>query len=419
MVAISLYFQIHQPLKIKNYRIFDIGHDEEYFDEEYNKKNILNIARKCYIPTNELLLELIKKHNNKFKITFSISGIALEQIEKYAPQVLDSFKELSKTGCVEFLSETYYHSLSFLYSKEEFKRQIELHKQAIKKHFNFEPTIFRNTELIYNNELSKFIEELGYKGILCDGSEKMLENMNPNLLYSPKDSSKKIILITKNTQLSNNITNKFSDQSWDEWPLTSEKFTSWINSQEKDSDVINLVMDYETFGGKHLEESKIFDFLRTLPDEILRNQDNQFVTPQEIINKFKIKNEIETPFLISQTTYSNLDNWIGNKMQRSAIDDIYELEKIVKNSKDKELITKWREMTISNHFYLMNTSQESNSINNPYNSPYDAYVYYMNILNDLIIRIKLKEKKNEIQKEISSNESPKNILTRIKEVINN
>ncbi|MDA3856360.1 MAG: glycoside hydrolase family 57 protein [Candidatus Woesearchaeota archaeon] len=418
MVAIALYFQIHQSLKIKNYRIFDIGHDEEYFDEESNKKHILNIARKCYIPTNNLLLELIKKHDKKFKITFSISGIALEQIEKYAPQVLESFKELVNTGCVEFLSETYYHSLSFLYSKEEFRRQIELHKQAIKKHFDFEPKIFRNTELIYNNELSNFIEELGYSGILSDGSQRILSNKNPNFIYSPKESNSKFILITKNNELSNDLVNKFSDKTWDDWPLTSEKFASWINSQKENSEIINLVMNYETFGEKHLEESQIFEFLKTLPDEILRNEENKFVTPTNIINSFKIKDKIDIPFLISQTSYSNLDNWIGNKMQKSAIDEIFALEKTVKNTKDKNLITKWREMTISNHFYLMNTN-DVNMVNNVYNSPYDAYVYYMNALNDLIVRIKLKEKKEEIQKEILSNEKPKNILNKIKEAIKN
>jgi alpha-amylase len=425
MVAICFYFQVHQPFRIKPYRVFEIGKDENYFDDEKNKEIMLKVANKCYLPMNKLLLDLIKKYNGKFKISFSISGVAIEQMEKYAPEVLNSFIELSKTGCVEFLSETYYHSLSFIYSKEEFKRQVELHRNLIKKYFNQEPKIFRNTELVYTNELANYIEDLGYKGILSEGWDTVLGWRSPNFVYEPSTTKGHIALLTKNYKLSDDIAFRFSNKAWESWPLTTEKYTSWVNQINGNGEILNLFMDYETFGEHQWADTGIFDFMWHLPEKILENPDNSFLTPSEVIYKFPKRDKIDVPFLLSWAdTERDLSAWLGNKMQQEAISEIFQLEKEVKSLKDKNLLDSWRKLTTSDHFYYMCTKfwadGDVHKYFSAYDSPYDAYVYFMNVLNDLIIRIKLKKEKLKIQKEINKNpKNFKNILKDIKVSISN
>jgi len=397
MVAICFYFQVHQPFRLKKYRIFDISHDENYFDEEKNRQIMIKVAEKCYLPMNKILLELAKQYKGRFKFSFSISGVAIEQMEKYAPHVLESFKELAKTGCCEFISETYYHSLSFLYSKDEFKEQINMHKKLIKKHFNQEPTIFRNTELIYTNDLADYIEELGYKGILSEGWDSVLGWRSPNFLYEPQNTKGNIALFTKNYKLSDDIAFRFSNKAWEEWPLTSEKYCSWVNQLNGNGEILNLFMDYETFGEHQWADTGIFDFMRVLPEKILKNNDNSFVTPSEAIKKFPLRDRLDVPFFLSWAdTERDLSAWLSNRMQQESIREIYELESIVKKLDDKKLLDDWRKMTTSDHYYYMCTKfwgdGDVHKYFSAYDSPYDAYIYFMNCLNDLIIRIKLKEK---------------------------
>ena len=320
-------------------------------------------------------------------------------MEKYAPHVLESFKKLSQSGCVEFLSETYHHSLSFLYSKEEFKEQIKMHNKKIKEHFNTKPKIFRNTELVYSNELGNFIEDLGYNGVLAEGWDPILGYRSANFLYKPKNSGQNITLFLKNYKLSDDIAFRFSNKSWEQWPLTTEKFSHWINQANGNGEIINLFMDYETFGEHQWEDTGIFEFMKQLPQEILRNPHNSFVTPSEAIEKFEKKDEIDIPNILTWAdTERDLSAWLGNNLQNEASYEIFKMEKDVKELKDKEILEKWRKLTTSDHFYYMSTKYSKDGdvhkYFSAYDSPYDAYVYFMNIMRDLKMRVtQLKEQK--------------------------
>jgi len=423
MVAICFYFQVHQPFRVKKFRVFDINNNQNYFDEEKNREIMLKVANKCYLPMNNLLLELIERFDKKFRVAFSISGVALEQMEKYAPEVLESFIKLSKTGCVEFLSETYYHSLSFLYSKNEFKRQIDLHKALIKKYFNQDPQIFRNTELVYTNDLANFIEDLGYKGILSEGWDTVLGWRSPNFLYEPQNTKGHITLFTKNYKLSDDIAFRFSNKAWKEWPLTTEKYTNWVNQVNGSGDIINLFMDYETFGEHQWADTGIFDFMRALPNEILKHPDNSFITPSEAIKKFPKRDRIDIPFLLSWAdTERDLSAWLGNKMQQESIQEIFNLEKEVKDLRNKDILDDWRKLTTSDHFYYMCTKfwadGDVHKYFSAYDSPYEAYVYFMNCMNDLIIKINLMKEKLKFEKNIIKTTNKKTkILDEVKKAI--
>ncbi|MCW3070411.1 MAG: putative alpha-amylase, partial [Bacteroidetes bacterium] len=275
MPSICFYFQVHQPFRIRNYSFFDIGNSHIYEDDKKNREIMDKVSEKCYLKTNRKMLELIQRHQGKFRISYSISGTAIEQFEKYRPDVLQSFIDLANTGCVEFLSETYSHSLSFIYSKEEFKRQVEKHAALIKKYFNQTPTVFRNTELIFNNELASYIEGMGYKGIVCEGVDRILGTRSPNFLYrSP--NTQEIKLLLKNYRLSDDIAFRFSDRGWKEFPLTVDKYKQWVYSIAGNGECVNLFMDYETFGEHQWESTGIFNFLDQLPAAILAHPDFDF-----------------------------------------------------------------------------------------------------------------------------------------------
>ncbi len=393
MVSVCFYFQVHQPFRVRKYSLFDIGHNPEYFEEKQNLKInneaiLFKVANKCYLPANALMLELLEKYP-EFKISYSFSGTALEQMEKYYPKVLGSFQKLVDTGRVEILSETYYHSLSFLYSKKEFKEQIDLHKNKIKDLFSYKPRVFRNTELIYSNEIAKFVEELGYGGILCEGWDHVLKNRSPNFVYRPKGASK-IKLLMKNYKLSDDIAFRFSNKGWEEWPLTTGKFNQWLSAINGNGECVNLFMDYETLGEHQWEDTGIFDFMRHLPKEILKHPDNNFKTPSELTN-LPAKEEIDVPFLLSWADLErDVSAWLGNKMQQEALKKVYELEPVIKGLKDKSLLDAWRKLQTSDHFYYMCTKWFSDGdvhkYFNPYESPYEAFINYMNALNDLVLR---------------------------------
>ncbi len=394
MKSVCFYFQVHQPYRLKKYTVFDIGKSKDYFDEQLNKKIMQKVAKKCYLPTNNLMLNLINKYNGKFKLSYSITGTALEQFEKYAPEVLESFKELAKTGSVEFLSETYYHSLSFLYSKEEFKDQVDMHRKKIKELFKQNPEIFRNTELIYNNELAHHVEKMGYKGILAEGADHILGWRSPNFVYKSK-TTENLKLLLKNYKLSDDIAFRFSNKSWVDYPLTTDKFVAWLSAAE--GKTINLFMDYETFGEHQWEDTGIFNFMKALPKELFK-RNIKFKTVSETAEDIPIS-ELDIHHPVSWADLErDLSAWLGNKMQHAAINELYAIEKAVKGSKNNDIIEAWRKLQTSDHFYYMCTKWFSDGdvhkYFNPYDTPYDSYISFMNILNDIVVRLAKKENKH-------------------------
>ena len=387
MPSVCFYFQVHQPFRIKKYSFFDIGNDHFYEDEEKNRAVLDKVSEKCYLKTNQKILELIHRHQGKFKVSYSLSGVFIEQLERYRPDVLQSFIDLSKTGCVEFLSETYNHSLSFLFSKKEFRRQIEKHAEKIKQHFGQTPKIFRNTELIYNNELAVFIENMGYKGVICEGVDRLLGNRSPNFLYQPV-GTENIKALLKNYRLSDDIAFRFSDRGWSEFPLTADKFNSWVHDVAGNGEVINLFMDYETFGEHQWESTGIFNFLDHLPGEILKHPDFNFKTPSEVINTYPARDYYDAHSFISWADMErDLSAWLSNSMQKEAMNKIFSLEKKIMSTGNRGLINVWEKLQTSDHFYYMCTKFWSDGdvhkYFSPYDSPYDAYIYFMNVFSDL------------------------------------
>ncbi|MBI1767042.1 MAG: alpha-amylase [Bacteroidetes bacterium] len=399
MPSVCFYFQVHQPFRLKHYDCFKIGHDHFYEDEKSNKEILDRVSRKCYLPSNYTMLSLIDKHQGDFKIAYSLSGTVIEQMEKYRPDVLRSFQALTETGCVEFLSETYYHSLSFLYSKNEFVRQVKKHREKIKEHFNQEPTVFRNTELIYNNEIANFISIQGYKGIICEGVDHLLGYRNSNFIYHPPQNQN-IKCLLKNYKLSDDIAFRFSNKGWDEWPLTAPKFANWVHQVAGNGETINLFMDYETFGEHQWPETGIFDFLAHAPSQILAHPDFDFKTPSEVIKKYEARGEYDAPNLTSWADIErDLSAWLGNSLQHDAMERIYALEKKVKETQDQNLIDCWAKLLTSDHFYYMCTKYwndgDVHKYFSHYNSPHDAYINFMNVVTDLEHVLEMEEEKTE------------------------
>lgn len=389
---VCFYFQVHQPYRMARYRIFDVGHNSNYFDDHKNREILNKVAKKCYLPTNKLMLELINKYKDndrQFKISYSITGTALEQFKKYSPETLHSFQRLAETGNVEFLSETYYHSLSYLYSKQEFKEQVKMHTEMIKELFGQEPKVFRNTELIFNNELANTVQDMGYKAILAEGADHVLDWRSPNYVYTAKTAGD-IKLLLKNYKLSDDVAFRFGQKSWKDHPLTAEKFAHWIHNNNGHS--VNLFMDYETFGEHQWEDTGIFRFLSHLPDQLFKNPHTKFLTPSELADYDPVAELDIHNFMSWADIERDLSAWRGNSMQDSALNEIYMLEKHVKDINDKKLLEDWRKLTTSDHFYYMCTKYfndgDVHKYFSPYDTPYESYINFMNIMNDIIIRIK-------------------------------
>ena len=390
MVSICFYFHVHQPYRLRNYSVFDISQNHNYFNTAKNLAILEKVSKKCYIPMNNLIMSLINRYN--FKASFSFSGVILDQFEDHAPDVLQSFQDMVKTGNVEILDETYYHSLAFLYSKQEFINQIKMHTKKIKQLFKKTPQVFRNTELIYNNELAMLAEELGYKGILAEGADHILGWRSPNFLYRPR-GTKNIKLLLKNYRLSDDIAFRFSERSWREWPLTVPKYVRWLNAANGNGHTVNLFMDYETFGEHQWPSTGIFKFMSSLPHELLRHPDNNFKTPSELIKEYDVVSELDVHHIVSWADVErDVSAWLGNKMQQSAIKELYMLEKQILATNNQELISDWRKLQVSDHFYYMCTKWfndgDVHKYFNPYDNPYDAFIAFMNIFNDMIIRLK-------------------------------
>ncbi|HLC66235.1 MAG TPA: glycoside hydrolase family 57 protein, partial [Candidatus Nanoarchaeia archaeon] len=371
MVSICLYFQVHQPLRLRKYSVFEVGQHRHYFDDDKNREIMRKIAEKCYLPATALLKELVALHQGKFKVAFSFSGIALEQFSLYAPEVLTAFCELAQTGHMEILAETYYHSLASLYSMKEFKEQILLHTKKIQELFGVTPKVFRNTELIYHNEIGKFIAEQGFVGILAEGWEHYLQWRSPNFLYTPIGTSMKMLL--KNYRLSDDIAFRFSNKSWSGYPLTATKFADWVNAVNGNGAVVNLFMDFETFGEHQWEDTGIFRFLASMPGELLKNRDNKFLLPSEVIAVHDVVGELDIPYALSWADLErDVSAWTGNKMQQAALQELYALEPQVRALNDPHLLDLWRKLQTSDHFYYMSTKYFSDGDVHKYFNPYDS-----------------------------------------------
>ncbi|MGH7234145.1 MAG: glycoside hydrolase family 57 protein [Candidatus Saccharimonadales bacterium] len=394
MKSILLYMHVHQPYRLRHYTIFDSGVNHNYFDapwdtNENNKRVLLKVAEKSYLPTNERLLKLLKKYPN-FKLSLSMSGVLLEQLEAWAPEALKSFQELTDTGRVELVAETYHHTLAFFYSRSEFEVQVSMHKDIIKRLFNQEPKVFRNTELAYNNELASWANDAGYKGILAEGWHEMLGWRSPNYLYKPVKTSD-IKLLLKNYRLSDDIAFRFGDHDWSEWPLTADKFTHWLN-EDQEASIVNLFMDYETFGEHQWQESGIFDFLEHLPKQWLADKQHNFMTVSEAVEKIEVVGEIDCPSTITWAdTERDLSAWLGNAMQQQAIESLYKLEQPMLGLNDWSIIDDWRKLQTSDHFYYMCikwfNDGDIHAYFSPYDSPYEAYLNFMNAYHDLKSRL--------------------------------
>jgi len=387
MPSVCLYFQVHQPYRLKSYSCFQIGEDHFYEDDHKNREILRKVSAKCYLPANQVLLDLINKHRGKFKIAFSITGTAWEQFEKYQPEVAESFAQLFKTGCVELLSETYYHSLSFIYSADEFIRQVEMHRQLVKRISGQTPTVFRNTELIYDNKLATLVSALGFKGVICEGVDSLLGYRSPNFVYHPS-STERLKCLLKNYKLSDDIAFRFSDRNWKEFPLTADRFAHWVHRIAGNGESINLFMDYETFGEHQWKETGIFDFLKRMPEEILKYVDFNFKTPGEVVESYPARDEYDVPIFTSWAdTERDLSAWLGNDLQHDAMEHVYLLEQVVKETGDPDLLNSWAKLLTSDHFYYMSTKYwndgDVHKYFSPYDSPYDAYINFMNVLGDL------------------------------------
>jgi alpha-amylase len=373
-------------MRLRHYTVFD--NDDRYFDETKNAAICKKVANKCYLPANRLLLRLVQQYKGRFRIAYSLTGVLLEQLERYSPEVLSTFHALADTGCVEFLAETYYHSLSFLYSRQEFVEQVNKHMEVVKELFGRTPLVFRNTELIYNNDLGLLIEAMGcFDAIITEGADHILGFRSPNFVYRPK-GCRRVKMLLKNYSLSDDIAFRFSNRQWAQWPLTAEKFARWVSAVNGNGQVVNLFMDYETLGEHQWEDTGIFDFMRHLPEEILRHPDNNFKTPSEVAASYEPVGVIDVPHVISWAdTERDLSAWLGNPMQSNAIHELYRLERKIKRANDQRILADWRKLQVSDHFYYMCTKYfadgDVHKYFNPYDSPYDSYINFMNVLDHL------------------------------------
>lgn len=412
MKTVCFYFQIHQPMRLKRYRFFNIGRDHHYLDAAANSFITQKVAQKCYLPMNALLLKLIKENKGNFRVSFSMSGLAIEQFREFAPEVLDSFRELAATDCVEFLGETYSHSLASLINNDEFIDQVKAHSKIIKKEFGHKPTAFRNTELIYSDTIGETVAALGFKTMLAEGARHVLGWRSPNYVYAAA-LDQRLRLLLRNYKLSDDIAFRFSDRSWSEWPLTAEKYVNWILSDETPGDVVNLFMDYETFGEHQWAESGIFEFMKHLPTKALKTKKIKFATVSETAKVHQPEAILSSPYPMSWADEErDVTAWLGNELQDEAFGKLYSLREKVKALNLKEYNHVWDFMQTSDHFYYMATKWLSDGdvhkYFNPYESSYDAFINYMNVLSDFAIEL---DRKLEESSKKSSPKRKEKVLT--------
>ncbi len=389
--TLCFYFQVHQPVRLRKYRFFDIGVRHDYFDEYVNASTIKRIAANCYLPMNNLLLDLISQYGENFKVSFSISGSAIEQFEMHAPEVMESFRKLAATGCVEFIAETYGHSLASLSDSDEFESQVRYHAEKMKELFGKYPVTMRNSSLIYSDEIGRRVADMGFECMLTDGAKHVLGWKSPDYVYT-NAINPRLKLLLKNSRLSDDITLRFSDRNWDEWPLTSEKFAYWLDQESRESDVVNLFMNYETFGEYQPASSGIFDFMRNLPKAVFSMTDFEFLTPSETVKKHQPVAPLHVPYPMSWSDEEkDITGWLGNELQNEAFEELFKIKDKVAKTDDYSLIRDYRRLQASDHFYYMRTKLFSDSdfhrYVSPYDTPYEAFINYMNVLSDFIARV--------------------------------
>lgn len=390
--AICLYFQVHQPFRLKRYRFFDLGHDHYYYDDFSNESIMRKIADKCYLPANKIILDLIRKNKGKFKVAFSLSGIVINQFRLYAPEVLESFRELADTGMVEFIAETNSHSLASLKSHSHFEQQVEMHREMLRTYLGVEATSFRNTELIYSDTIGSWVANMGFKAMLTEGAKHVLGWKSPNYLYCNVINPRLKILL-RNFVLSDDIAFRFSNKGWNAWPLTAEKYATWLAKIAPKSELVNIFIDYETFGEHNWEETGIFDFLRHLPGVVLKKTPFKFMTPSEVSEALQPVSAISVPYPISWADEErDITAWLGNELQVAAFDKLYSFSDKIEICADELMKKDWQYLQSSDHFYYMATKFFSDgavhAYFNPYETPYDAFMNYMNVLSDFEIRIR-------------------------------
>lgn len=385
MPSVCFYFQVHQPYRLKRYSYLHVSREHSYFDDEKNGQILRKVADKCYLPTNRLMLELIKRYEGAFRISYSITGVAIEQMKKYSPETLDSFVELADTGCVEFIGETYYHSLAAVYDREEFKEQVGQQMDLMQKLFGQKPQVFRDTELIYDDNVGRLAAEMGYKAVIAEGVDDVLQWRSPNFVYNVPETQTRLLL--KNYRLSDDIAFRFSNQGWKEFPLTADKFAGWVHQVSGNGETVNLFMDYETFGEHQWASTGIFEFLRHLPEMIFRHPDWSFLTPSQVVERY---NPVADLSFHRITSWADVDRdltaWQGNRMQKSALQQMFELGQYIRMMGDPTVLDVWRKLLTSDHYYYMCTKWfadgDVHAYFSPYQSPYEAFINFMNVMRD-------------------------------------
>lgn len=387
--TLCLYFQVHQPIRLRKYHFFDIGKNSDYYDDFANRTITRKVAERCYLPANRMLLDIIEKYGRNFKVSFSITGLAVEQFRQYAPEVIESFRQLAETGCVEFLAETYSHSLACLVDEKEFRQQVKRHADLMGELFGVKPVTFRNTELIYSDEIGRMVADMGYTTMLTEGARHVLGWKSPDYIYT-NSLNPRLKLLLKNFRLSDDIAFRFSDRAWNQWPLTADKYAGWLNSA--DGEIVNLFMDYETLGEHQPAETGIFDFLYSLPSVVLASTDFEFLTPGEAAAKHQPVAPLHVPYAISWADEErDLTAWLGNELQNAAFEELYKVRTKVDMLKDKAIRHDFDCLQASDHFYYMCTKLfsdgEIHEYFTPYDTPYEAFINYMNVLSDFILRV--------------------------------
>ncbi|MDR1331425.1 MAG: glycoside hydrolase family 57 protein [Tannerella sp.] len=384
MKTICFYFQIHQPFRLRRYRFFDIGNSHYYYDDFQNEEIFRRITEKCYLPASRAIREMIRTSEGRFKVAFSISGMAAEQMEIYSPEALDCFRELAQTGCVEFLAETYAHSLASLGDAEEFRDEVRKHRDKIHSLFGVRPRVFRNTELIYSDDISALVWKMGFKGMLTEGAKHVLGWKSPNYVYASV-AHPQLKLLLKNDRFSEDLSLHFSNYSWNEYPLTADKYISWIASTPEPERVFSLFMNYEVLGSMQGAETGIFDFFRALPQYAERSGIS-FATPSEVLEAHKPVDTVSVPYPMSWVDEEkDCSSWLGNILQQEAFRKINEISERVRLCEDRRIRQDWLYLQSSDHFYYMNTKHFN--LFSPYDNPYDAFNNYMNVLSDFILRV--------------------------------
>lgn len=385
MKTICFYFQIHQPFRLKRYRFFDIGNDHYYYDDFQNEEIIRRIAEKTYLPANRAIMDMIKSSGGKFKVAFSISGTALEQMEIYTPEVIDSFKELAQTGNVEFLAETYSHSLSSVGDEDEFMLQVKKHKEKIYSLFGVKPKVFRNTELIYSDDISDMVYRMGFRGMLTEGAKHVLGWKSPNYIYN-SSTQPQLKLLLRNNRFSEDLSMRFSNYNWSEYPLTADKYITWIASTPESEQIINLFMNYEVLGTLNQAGTGVFEFFKALP-RFAAEKGISFSTPSEVFALLKPVGSVSVPYPMSWVDEEkDCSSWLGNVLQQDAFRKINEIGERVRLSNNKRILQDWAYLQSSDHFYYMNTKRGHVGFS-PYENAYDAFNNYMNVLSDFVVRV--------------------------------